>query len=298
MKNDEERQEQAVVPPPLPEDTMYDVTQSENQQQQQNIDNQQDASLSYVGMIASSIVLLICLTSDEFIETGHMYKYGLSLASIAMISSVLGWFLLMNTGAHDPMVRYNNVFLLIWCWIGAFFMTFGSAAPFQVTGNGYFASWGLVIFSTMALGVNLTSLRETAAHNGFQNKGAILGTFTSSLVLLTAISTHGIHHKSADFAELIFALIVSLLTIVVCGAMFLQNDNPNGDMESAQEPEQQQQDPKGMLFLLILSILWIMTAWSVTFRGPFVNTGNGYFGAWGGAVTSVYALHAARQRSQ
>jgi hypothetical protein len=277
MKNDEERQEQAVEVQPQ--------TDPQSQASESHI------SLAYAGIIISSIVLLVSLTANAYsVETGPRYRYGISLASIAMIFSTLGWFLSNFTSNNDLIIRYINVFLFVWCLVGACFMTFGSSAPFEVTGNGYFGSWGLAIFSIMALGVNMESLRENVAHNGLKN-GASLGAFASSLVLLVAISTNGIDKNSDDYGELVFALMVALLTIVIRGAVLLLHANNSGD-ESTQE---QQPNSASVVFLLVLSILWITAACLVTFRGPFVNTGNGYFGAWGGAATSVFAVHAARR---
>jgi len=286
MNDDEEgRQEQATGPsPPAASNDMIQV--DVNQQNDDSHDSH--TALAYAGLVVSAIVLLISLTSDLYLEVNKMYKYGISVASIAMILGTLGWFLTVHTTVNDSFVRNNNAFLFVWCFLGACFMTFGNDAPFQVTGNGYFGAWGLAVFATMALGIDVATLKETATHNGVN--APTLGMFASSVVLLVAISTHGIHKNEPDFAELVYALVVSLLTIVVCAVKFLLSGNDNGSDNSGQA------DSTGFVLLMVFSILWVTAACLVTFRGPFIDTGNGYFGAWGGALTSIIAVNAARRK--
>ncbi|EJK57391.1 hypothetical protein THAOC_22572 [Thalassiosira oceanica] len=46
-----------------------------------------------------------------------------------------------------------------------------------------------------------------------------------------------------------------------------------------------------------LAVAWIVEACLVSFNGPFVYTGNGYFASWAGAATSSMAACAAMQDS-
>lgn len=39
---------------------------------------------------------------------------------------------------------------------------------------------------------------------------------------------------------------------------------------------------------VLFSILWVLLAILVTFKGPFVETGNGYFSAWLGCLACIY----------
>ena len=47
----------------------------------------------------------------------------------------------------------------------------------------------------------------------------------------------------------------------------------------------------------LLSVAWIVEACLVTFNGPFIYTGNGYFASWAAAATSSMAACAALQDS-
>jgi hypothetical protein len=46
--------------------------------------------------------------------------------------------------------------------------------------------------------------------------------------------------------------------------------------------------------MAVLAVLWIVAASIMTFRGPFLRTSNGYFGAWGGAFTAFLIAIAAK----
>jgi hypothetical protein len=140
--------------------------------------------------------------------------------------------------------------------------------------KGYFASWGMAIFATMALGVNATTIHSTAS-----TAGPIAGLFASSVVFLIAISTYGVKSGSRFFAELLYSLLVTLLSILFTGASLKGGDA----MKRVMLP-----------LTLVFAILWIVAACLVTFRGPFLFTSNGYFGVWGGAITSSFAANAAR----
>ena len=99
--------------------------------------------------------------------------------------------------------------------------------------------------------------------------------FVSSLVVLIAAIPFVGDEKSD---EAIFALVVSCITIAfVLIAITLDN----------KEKPMRVQDHTVALFNL--SILWIVMACFVTFRGPFEVTGNGYFASWAGALAATMA---------
>ena len=87
----------------------------------------EQSSMAYAGIIFSAIVLLISLAGvSAGLETHKHYKYGISVASIAMILSAMG-LTISYTKAQgtEQVVLYNNYFLFVWNFLGASFLTFG-----------------------------------------------------------------------------------------------------------------------------------------------------------------------------
>jgi uncharacterized membrane protein len=92
--------------------------------------------VAYAGIIASAIVLLIALTGVHAGLNYHKnYKYGISVACIAMILSFMGAVVAIQKKAGtEQVLLYNNYILATWNFLGAGFLTFGG--PFEDTGNG------------------------------------------------------------------------------------------------------------------------------------------------------------------
>jgi len=232
----------------------------------------EESTFSYVGIFFSAIVLLIALVNGDGLSEHKYYKYGVAVASIAMILSAGGFaaFRMMRESS-EHLLLYNNYLLFVWNFIGAAFLTFGG--PFAQTGNGYFAAWALVVFSTQAVGLNFSAVTQTAK----SKTGPFMGLFAAAILLLVAISFHGMSGPY-DKATLIFSLLLCIFTILGVGAM-LKFPQP------------------GMIVLAAsagLAILWGFAALLLTFGGPFLVTGNGYFAAWGGAFAALFAVYSAR----
>ena len=47
----------------------------------------------------------------------------------------------------------------------------------------------------------------------------------------------------------------------------------------------------------LLLIMWICAAGVLTFKGPFLSTGNGYFSAWFGLIFSLYYMTFAHEKT-
>jgi hypothetical protein len=229
-----------------------------------------EAKLPYVGGFVSGVILLIALTVGS-LKDDKYYEYGIAIAVVAMFFSLVGFVLTHVNTVDSKILMVNNYFLFLWNFIGTCFMTFGS--PFDETGNGYFAAWGLTIFAVMGLGVNLKE--ET------NNMGSLMGNFASSIVVIVAIAAEGLKSYKADAT---YALIVACLSLVV--VLFVAKMERNNGAQSI------------LTFpvLALFAILWLVAAALVTFRGPFPTTGNGYFGSWSGALTMIFAAVAARMK--
>ena len=224
-----------------------------------------DRQLPLVGIFFAGMVLLIavCVSAQGFLY----YSYGISVGVVAMFFSLLGFLLTFNDNLNDKFGKWNYIFLFIWCFVGACILTFSS--PFTLTGNGYFASWGLVIFCLMGVGLSGESVLSSIV-----GLGSLLGLGASAIVVIiaSAIEINGFWRN-----ECIYALVVACLTVIVVAIYAAERGIPGTKF----------------YVLLFFAILWIVLACLVTFRGPFLVTGNGYFGSWGGAVTSVFATMSA-----
>jgi hypothetical protein len=126
----------------------------------------------------------------------------------------------------------------------------------------------------MGLGVSTKSL--SGAITGL---GSLLGLGAAAIIVICAIPTH-LDGKWSG--ESIYALVVSCCTLAVVMALYYV-ERANGQLHRA-----------AFSALSFFAVLWIILACVVTFRGPFITTGNGYFGSWGGAFVSVVAASGAR----
>lgn len=152
-------------------------------------------------------------------------------------------------------------------------MTF--SGPFELTGNGYFASWGMAIASSMTVGVSRMNVKENLS--GFT--GSIIGLLACAIVVICDLADEfGARHDG----ESIYAMIVSCLTVVVVAYYFY-----------TQYTTQETGGQLAFIVLTAFAVLWVVLASLVTFRGPFFITGNGYFGAWAGVIASFYAAKSA-----
>ena len=57
------------------------------------------SALSYGGIFVSGIVLMVSLTSSSVHRNHDHYEYGIAVASVAMICSLVGWGLAQNARA-------------------------------------------------------------------------------------------------------------------------------------------------------------------------------------------------------
>lgn len=248
--------------------------------------NVSDNMVPYVGMLAMAIVQVIAIST---LKLHSFYVYGLVLGIVTIVLSVTGLILiLMEKSNHkkenddqpefyerDPVVpgfptimKLLSYFLLPWNFIGTCIMTLGSTAPFNVTSNGYFSSWGVVVFSIMAVGITLNTSAGTTIGSNFQI-GLLLCCF------LVFFDSFG-YLSGVNSGEAIYALILSIVTAILI-AVFLYLEHKKVEKLKIFK----------FSILLIFAIMWFFEACFATFGGPFTITGNGYFGSWGGALASA-----------
>jgi len=190
-------------------------------------------------------------------------------------------------------------FLSAWWSAGAFLLTFWG--PFLSTQNGYFAAWaGLftsmsVLAATSArVSARLTSLHpyETEAFKG-HNVRALLALLVCSTVLIVGCAFvmgeiwGGAIGLDAMYGNAIFGLVVGILSAVIVLAYLFMQDT---------DSEKFSPTPRRLAAGLLV-VMWLGAAALLTFDGPFLETGNGYFACWLGlgaaCITAVEELAAA-----
>lgn len=229
-----------------------------------------DIQLPFVGMFFTGLILLIAILIPG--RSLKFWAYGIALASVAMVMALVGFGLTFSESANNSVGKFNAYFLFLWCFVGACIMTF--IDPFTSTSNGYFASWGLAVCSIVGVGVTGSEAKSVVG-----KMGALLGLGACAIVVLIAIIAPLRGTGDSTIRNIcIYTLVVACVTIPIvavfqkCGEKFQKLK---------------------FFTLAFFSILWIVLAAMVTFKGPFRDTSNGYFGSWGGAITSVIAAMAA-----
>jgi len=241
-----------------------------------------DAQFPLVVVSGASIVLLISVCTWEL--GMQSYGYAISVPILSLVLSISG--LLLTVFREDLYSIYGNnlaQILFMWNFSGACFLTFSS--PFTTTGNGYFAAWACVATSAMAMGLTADALRNRT--EGIQS---LMGLCACAVVVIFALVDY-VGSQAADYlrGESIFAMVVSVFTVVLCvGFVYFKKQLVDGDRQMAVVE---------FAFLAVFAILWFVLAFLVTFRGPFVTTGNGYFASWCGAICACSAAFAAKKQT-
>jgi hypothetical protein len=233
-----------------------------------NIDNDK---LPLVGVAASAIVLIIAV-GVGYVKK-HIKEYGFTIGSVALIIALLG---LIPNDAVGRYSLYLNYFLFIWCFVGACVMT-GADGPFDETGNGYFASWALVVFSGISMGISNETL-PVHIRNITNGMNLILGLGACAVVVMISTIPYFDNNHFYNIGESTLAVIVSVLTILLVANFVYAKYQNNLQMKQFELPT-----------LAVVAFLWVITASLTTFRGPFTTTGNGYFACWAGVFCAVKA---------
>jgi len=238
-----------------------------------------DAQFPLILVCATSFVLMLAVVTWE--ESMKSYGYALSVPLLSLIISIGSILLTIFKGdLYAQYGRHITHLLFTWNFTGACFLTFSS--PFTTTGNGYFAAWGCVATSVMAMGFTKDTIRSR-----LQGMGPLLGLCSFSAITIIALIDYvGAKAQSFSRKESVYAMVVSVFTIVLlAGIMHLQKTH-SGVMWFVRAK---------FGGLSLFACLWLVLACLCTFKGPFNKTGNGYFASWGGAACAAFAAFSAWQ---
>ena len=224
-----------------------------------------------LGVMASSIVTLIALiVKDVNKNSKHYWRYGIVLCLVSFFVALLS---LVFPSRFTNVIRPANYFIFAWNFVGACIMTF-HGGPFIKTGNGYFGSWGSVIFSAMAADPPGTYTSRPL----LDKMNAMLDLGAAATVVLISLADYLKNEFDKEYeGETIYALVVTILTICAVGLFSFRYwwKGSRSCFESQ--------------ILITFSILWIIGSSALTFSGPFLETGNGYFASWMTAIMSFRA---------
>jgi len=217
-----------------------------------------------LGVMACSILLHLSIFIDNEIYVSK-YRYGIILSAIAFFGAMVS--IVVPSKQAIPL----NYFVYILTYAGACITTH-ETGPFNEPGNGYFASWGLAVCSAIAADPP-GSLQRT-------HFNTTLNMIASGLVFIISLLPEIIY--DSDFkVEVYVAISTSGFSTVVASVILLLN--------CCTWNTRTKRSCSASIFLTFVAFLWIVTAGMVTMRGPFTNTGNGYFSAWFSVVMSVKA---------
>jgi len=149
-----------------------------------------------------------------------------------------------------------------------------------VTSIPDFASWVMVACSAAALGLSANTFKSSV-----KGVGALVGLLAASIVVIIAISPH-VGKNSLYRNHSIYTISVASVTLAVI-LVHMYKEHKLGQEKSG--------GIVALITLVFFAILWLVLAGLTTFRGPFLTTGNGYFGVWFGAAMACSAAMAARK---
>jgi len=222
----------------------------------------------YFGIMTAAIVLFIASENEPWKSPNK--AYGMVVGGISLLIGCIGVYMALYrlTVLNSPIVpeirfvTYGTCLSwtsFIWTTIGAAILTF--EGPFVFTGNGYFAAWGLVIGSICAMGLTMETIRAYSGSIGW-----------SYVLLVVSAIQLGAILPILNSAEATFAFVLCILTI-----MLISGFGYFASLVGQYAP----------YIFTIWSILWLISACLLTFQGPFYETGNGYFSAWGGFLVCI-----------
>lgn len=239
--------------------------------------------IPYIGQMIASVVLLIAITTLKKDAVNVDVKnegFGIAACIIALLLAICGVALVRNAPLAENVIgTYPYIgtttylgglsyLMFIWWFLTACILTF--SGPFLVTSNGYFSSWLGVACATVGIGITPEAMKSQASNLGYLN-----GVWVASIILICAVPSY-IGQGKDYHGESVYALVVGVLSLVCVMMLSVYPDLLGSSMRF--QP-----------FIMFAIANWVVMACIVTFRGPFIDTGNGYFSVWVGAILCCMA---------
>lgn len=220
----------------------------------------------------SSLVLLIAASSNCSDQKNCSSNNGYAVAA-GVISLVISFVFLFleRKETLQPTVRLGmTVFLFVWWVLVAGICTF--SGPFSEPGNGYFAAWGGLVASLYMLMNEVGKVRD--AIDKFSAVGQKIGILlVGSLVVMFASigACRGGCSGNASYGIAVGAISFSF----TLARVLLESKIGENVLR---------------IFNLFMVVWWLIAFFVLTFFGPFLKVGNGYFGTWACLFASLLLI--------
>ena len=231
------------------------------------------------------IFLLLAASGVETVAAfvNGIFPYALSVGIVSLMLSVT--LLILQSKNPDallkvlfslPKVGEVSVELLIafalfaWWAVAAGILTF--QGPFNLTQNGFFATWAALAASTLIASTVIPEIQDATLK---AKRLSIHGT-PIVLLLLCALVVLFAALQNTNGWEPMLMIAFAAITIVYCFLLLLSADTLSEQMKQTAAA--------------IVLIIWLIEAGIGTFRGPFTITSNGYFASWIGLLAAIHTI--------
>jgi len=207
-------------------------------------------------------------------------EYGWTVAA-GLISFLLSILSLIWHGFSPSTYKtaqpFFAIFFVVWWIFGTGVSTF--KAPFNETGNGYFAAWACFITAFLLAGSSIQRVGRCLGSAAQVIAGSIeaqleMGILAASVVLIFAVAVEA-SYETATGAE-VWGVICGLVsTFLIIAHKMLRSCC-------------EQCTFKPWIIGALLSFWWLCGVAALTFDEPFESGGNGYFACWTCFVLAIW----------